>query len=589
MKKKTLVALLLVLALACVPLVGCGSDKGYSTTKKLDLNDYFVTASDTAYGVKYSTARKAFTTATAEDGQYNRVGGKYGTKANESGKLSVYDFNKHAAVLTDKTYDNVSVYDGLGSNKLLVCYNVGDYYAYDIYDYNDLEAVTSFTSYVSISTNTMTKYVGGKATRLLDISYKATSGSDVYDHKYFALGDGSRTAKRAYSEVNVSDIKNTDIVTGTVIDASAKQAIYETDGIVTYNEMKDYSVAISYTDSELGIEVATFNLSFFKNNDKTGEVTVTDGMPLAFVEKYFYYAEYAPVAYDAVKGYNFIYQRNSNDNTTAQKYNVTYYRYDITKNKTSKVDFGFIVGGNCEHLYNYADNKYDAVVLEAYQMFDGVANSNSTPMTLIVDKDFKVGYDFTGKPFGIDEKLKENRFIASSNGSTYIYDKKLEIVASFDSTNYSVNADLGLITFQKGNRYMAVDFDGNVIFEPKYSNLTFYGDTAIASVYNDQDETDGNVRVSKINPNGSEIAVGANETVAYTGYGLTVVSSAAVDGVTSYTLLNYGGTSLCTFKAIAFYPSSNIQFYYNASTGEQFAYFNFVDENNARKTIVATC
>ena len=39
MKKKTLVALLLVLALACVPLVGCGGN-GYPTTKKLNLNNY---------------------------------------------------------------------------------------------------------------------------------------------------------------------------------------------------------------------------------------------------------------------------------------------------------------------------------------------------------------------------------------------------------------------------------------------------------------------------------------------------------------------------------------------------------------------
>lgn len=47
MRKKSLVALLLVLALACVPLVGCGeSGKGYSTTKKLDLNDYAIAASE---------------------------------------------------------------------------------------------------------------------------------------------------------------------------------------------------------------------------------------------------------------------------------------------------------------------------------------------------------------------------------------------------------------------------------------------------------------------------------------------------------------------------------------------------------------
>lgn len=588
MKKKSLVALLLVLALACVPLVGCGSDKGYSTTKKLDLNDYFVTASDTAYGVKNSTARKAFTTATLEDGQYVRVGGKYGTKANENGKLSVYDFTKCAAVIPDKTYDNVSMLDGIDGNQLLVCYTHGDYYAYDIYDYIDLDPLASFTSYEAIGTDTMTKYVGGKQISLLDISYKATSDSDVSDHKYFSLGDGSRTAKRTYSEVNVSDIKNTNIVTGTVINASAKYPVYETDGIVTYDEMKDYSVAINYTDSGLGIEVATFNLTFFKNDDKTGEVTVTDGMPLTFVEKYFYYAEYEPVAYDAVKGYNFIYQRNANDTTSAQKYNVTYYRYDITKNKTSKVDFGFIVNG-CDNIYNYADRKYDAVKLEAYRMVDGVANSNSTPMILIADKDFKVGYDFTGKPFGIDEKLKDDRFIATANNVTYIYNKKLETIASFASTSYVVNDDLGLVIFQNGSRYMAVDFDGNVIFEPRYSNLTFYGDTAVTTVYNDLNEADGNMRVSKTNPNGAEIVVGANENVAYNGYGLTVVSSATVDGATSYTLLNYGGTSLCTFKAIAFYPASNIQFYYNASTGEQFAYFNFVDENNVRKTIVVTC
>lgn len=72
MKKKTLVALLLVLALACVPLVGCGGN-GYPTTKKLNLNNYVESYSDTTYGVSNSVSRKAYTTATTVDGGIGKV------------------------------------------------------------------------------------------------------------------------------------------------------------------------------------------------------------------------------------------------------------------------------------------------------------------------------------------------------------------------------------------------------------------------------------------------------------------------------------------------------------------------------------
>ena len=165
MRKKSLVALLLVLALACVPLVGCGdSGKVYSTTKKLDLNDYAIAASDVYGGVKMSNSKKAFTTATVETGNLATLGDnlgekRYGKKYTENGSV-LYDFVAHTVRYADKAYDSINDYN----NGLIACYsdNENGSKSYDIYERVNLNLLTSFTSYSEITYSTVYGYVNGK-------------------------------------------------------------------------------------------------------------------------------------------------------------------------------------------------------------------------------------------------------------------------------------------------------------------------------------------------------------------------------------------------------------------------------------------
>jgi len=603
MKKKSLVALLLVLALACVPLVGCGeSGKGYSTTKKLDLNDYTIAASDVDVnsGMKVQSSKKQFTTATVETGFIRTLGSnlnemRYGSKATENGAV-LYDFVAHTVRYADKAYDSIRDYN----RGLIVCYsnNEDGSMNYDIYESVNLNLLSSFKSYSTFTYETNKEvYINGEKTSVYIYKYNASAETDKSSYKYYVRTEVAEGARPTYKEIAEADFKSTNVTVGSVVNAYEPTPVYDTNAIVTYADMEGYTYTRTSSDSNVGRMMYTYNYTFFKDGAKSGELTITDGMPLDFVDKYFYYNEFEPVVYDAVKGYNFVMQSDNADSTTAVKYNVTTYRYDITKNKTSKVELGY-VPFLAYGLYNYADKKYDAMSVVAYGKTDGVASTTSTPYALIVDKDMKVGYDFTGKPFGIDEnisKLKENRFISSVNSNTYIYNEKLEIVASFNTASREINDDLGLVIFNNGGNTMAVDYDGKVVFKDQYTNpyydrrtsgLDFYGNYAVACVTKDNGETESPMIVSKDNLEGTKIVTADNERL-YNGSdfrGLIV----KVDAERNYTFTNYAGTVIHTVK-VEGDTFDDLVTYFDKETGDQYAYFYYSDATGAKYTIVFTC
>lgn len=600
MKKKSLVALLLVLALACVPLVGCGeSGKGYSTTKKLDLNDYAIAASDVYGGVKVQSSKQQFTTATVETGFIRTLGSnlgemRYGSKATENGAV-LYDFVAHTARYADKAYDSIKDYN----NGLIACYsnNEDGSKAYDIYERVNLNLLSSFKSYGEITYSTVRGYVNGERVSAYRYEYKASADAEKNSYKYYVRTEATADARQTYKEIAEADFKSTNVTVGSVINAKDPSPVYYTNAVVPYADMEGYTYTYTRASSEID-GTYSYTYTFFKNGAKSGELTITDGMLLDFVDKYFYYNEFKPVAYDAVKGYNFILQTDTDNNATASKYNVTTYRYDIKKNKTSKVELGYVPfqAGN---IYNRADKKYDAMFVAAFGKTDGVASTTSTPYGLIVDKDMKVGYDFTGKPFSFSTdnvaKLKENRFIDAADGNTYIYNEKLEIVASFNSATYEINDNLGLVIFKNGSKTMAVDYDGKVVFKDSYSNpdyysnasgLDFYGNYAVASVTKDNGETETPMIVSKDNLEGTKIVTADNERL-YNGSdfrGLIV----KVDAERNYTFMNYAGTVIHTLK-VEGDTFDNLVTYFDPETGDQYAYLYYSDATGAPYTIVFTC
>lgn len=600
MKKKSLVALLLVLALACVPLVGCGeSGKGYSTTKKLDLNDYAIAASDVYGGVKVQSSKKQFTTATVETGNISTLGDnlgekRYGSKATENGGV-LYDFVAHTARYADKAYDSIKDYN----NGLIACYsnNEDGSKAYDVYERVNLNLLSSFKSYDEITYSTVYGYVNGKRVSAHRYEYKASADAEKNSYKYYVKTEATADARQTYKEIAEADFKSTNVTVGSVINAKDPSPVYYTNAVVPYADMEGYTYTYTRASSEIN-GTYSYTYTFFKNGAKSGELTITDGMPIDFVDKYFYYNELEPVAYDAVKGYNFVVQTDSDNNATVKKYNVTTYRYDIKKNKTSKVELGY-VPIEADNIYNHADKKYDAMFVAAYGKTDDVATTNSSVMLLVVDKDMKVGYDFTGKPFSFSTdnvtKLKENRFIDVEDGNTYIYNEKLEIVASFKSATYEINDNLGLVIFKNGSKTMAVDYDGKVVFKDQYTNpyyygsrsgLDFYGNYAVASVTKDNGETETPMIVSKDNLEGTEIAKLDNERLLNGSDYSGIIMKA--DNERNYTFTNYEGKVLHTVK-VEGSAFGTLESYFDSETGDQYATFHYSDATGTQYTIVFTC
>lgn len=600
MKKKSLVALLLVLALACVPLVGCGeSGKGYSTTKKLDLNDYAIAASDVYGGVKVQSSKKQFTTATVETGNLSTLGDnlgekRYGSKATENGGV-LYDFVAHTARYADKAYADIRDYN----NGLISCYtvNADGSMNYDIYERVNLNLLSSFKSYTAITYSTVRGYVNGERVSAYRYEYKASADAEKNSYKYYVRTEATADARQTYKEIAEADFKSTNVTVGSVINAQDPEPVYNTNAVVPYADMEGYTYTYTRASSEIE-GMYNYTYTFFKNGAKSGELTITDGMLLDFVDKYFYYNEFEPVAYDAVKGYNFVVQTDSDNNATAKKYNVTTYRYDIKKNKTSKVELGYVPFG-AGNIYNRADKKYDAMFVAAFGKTDGVASTTSTPYVLIVDKDMKVGYDFTGKPFSFSTdrvaKLKENRFIDAADGNTYIYNEKLEIVASFKSATYEINDNLGLVIFNNGGKTMAVDYDGKVVFKDQYTNpyyygsrsgLDFYGNYAVASVTKDNGETETPMIVSKDNLEGTKIVTADNERLLNGSDYSGIIMKA--DGERNYTFTNYAGTVLYTVK-VEGSAFGALESYFDPETGDQYATFHYSDATGTQYTVVFTC
>lgn len=600
MKKKSLVALLLVLALACVPLVGCGeSGKGYSTTKKLDLNDYAIAASDVYGGVKVQSSKQQFTTATVETGNISTLGDnlgekRYGKKYTENGSV-LYDFVAHTVRYADKAYDSINDYN----NGLIACYttNEDDSRNYDIYERVNLNLLSSFKSYGEITYSTVYGYVNGKRVSAYRYEYKASADAEKNSYKYYVRTEATADARQTYKEIAEADFKSTNVTVGSVINAKDPSPVYYTNAVVPYADMEGYTYTYTRASSEIN-GTYSYTYTFFKNGAKSGELTITDGMPIDFVDKYFYYNELEPVAYDAVKGYNFVVQTDSDNNATVKKYNVTTYRYDIKKNKTSKVELGYIPF-EADNIYNHADKKYDAMFVAAYGKTDGVATTNSSVMLLVVDKDMKVGYDFTGKPFSFSTdnvtKLKENRFIDVEDGNTYIYNEKLEIVASFNTATYEINDNLGLVIFKNGNKTMAVDYDGKVVFKNQYTNpysygsrsgLDFYGNYAVAAVTKDNGETESPMIVSKDNLEGTKIVTADNERLLNGSDYSGIIMKA--DNERNYTFTNYEGKVLHTVK-VEGSAFGSLESYFDSETGDQYACFHYSDAAGTRYTIVFTC
>lgn len=558
--KKKLIVLVLALAMLCVSLTACGDKGGIAKTNKIKIDNYAVALADTDY-----TEQSAYTTVTEISGGYIGAGSSYSPSYNSYGiasvtvpktegspKYKLYNVNtksyvsatEYDSIVISDSYDGgfitvTSISDSTTTKTLLD--PTGTKTILPAKEYDDYINVTKMSLYVSGATERSTVY---------QIEY-TEKDADKESYKYYvdnAKEDAEYPDLSEVAESEVSEYPQT--AAGTVISSVTAYPVYDEDEEV--GDMKAYTYAVRLLEN--GREY-----TFYKDGSESGKVVVKNGEELGFMENYMYYVEEEILPHDAKKGYN-VYMLTSSSYTAAVKKNVTYYKYDIVKNKTSKFNPGYYIFDDIYPFYNRVDKKYDAAAVLAVPFVDGVAVVNGTAdiRTYIVDKDFKVGYDLSDTPYSVEEviKLKDDRYLLVGE-SRYIVNGKMETIASFNGS-FNVYPDSQLITVYANNVYGAIDFDGKVVLEPKYSRLNFVGGVALADVNVSVTETKEKCLVSVSNKNGTEIESMLKKAAADSGESDEVWADTSRAGILvkrnpnngKYTVYNYAGTEIKSFENV---------------------------------------
>lgn len=145
--------------------------------------------------------------------------------------------------------------------------------------------------------------------------------------------------------------------------------------------------------------------------------------------------------------------------------------------------------------------------------------------------------------------LKDNRLLAASDDEFFIVDNDLNEIASVATNSYQIYKNSQLIVCGMNGQYMAIDFDGKVVMEPKYSSLTLYGGYALTNIT----ETDGTVKnnylVSKDNIAGLALDSIGNltDSLIYNSDGIFV----KLDEQNKATVYNYAGTAITSIEDVS--------------------------------------
>lgn len=582
MKKKFLI-LLFIVAIFALPLAACGGEKKAPTTNKLDVADYAVDVNMTIGDQEMFPDSALYTTAA----KYDKTvvsGNNFGVIVSENadGKYTLVDENSGAALLNGKTFTNVKfdsypfikIYDtedAVSKQGLL------DHKGNVILDLTELNGSISVNSFSNL-------YVEGeyKTAYILAVSYTPKDAQDPVK-KYYKV-DYTETAEMQLTEVAEDKLRTTsqDNGVGEVANNLARRNIYNfTQPVINeYPQMDayNYSINVLATNEDYSNRV----LTFYKGNEKTGEVIINNGFTVGFVKNYLYFAEVQKLPYDAKSGYNVYEQRGSV--TTVSKMKYTYYRYDILKDKVSKYDPGYcILPDTMTAVFNYKDKAADAaIIINAVNYVDGVAviSSQTVYRTYVVDANLKVGADLSNKPFNLTGgliKLSENRFLAPTVNEIFIIDDDLNIIASVATIDYSIYKNSQLIVCRVSDKYMAIDFDGKIVLEPKYSSLTLYGGYALTDITEFDGTVKTNYLVSKDNIAGTalENMIAENESLLLNSYGIIV----KLDQSNKAKIYSYAGTEIMSIddvSAVRVTHSSNDKLYLAVTAASEYSVSTYV-------------
>ena len=582
MKKKFLI-LLFIVAIFALPLAACGGEKKAPTTNKLDIADYAVDVNMTIGDQEIYPDSALYTTAA----KYDKTvvsGNNFGVIVSENadGKYTLVDENSGAALLNGKTFTNVT----FNSYPFIKIYDTEDAVPkeglldhkgnviLDLTELNDSISVNSFRNL----------YVEGeyKTAYILAVSYTPKDAQDSVK-KYYKV-DYTETAEMQLTEVAEDKLRTTsqDNGVGEVANNLARQNIYNfTQPVINeYPQMDayNYSINVLTTNGDYSNRV----LTFYKGNEKTGEVIINNGFTVGFVKNYLYFAEVQKLPYDAKSGYN-VYEQ-SGSVTTVSKMKYTYYRYDILKDKVSKYDPGYCrLPNSMTAVFNYKDKAADAAIIkDAVNYVDGVAviSSQTVYKTYVVDANLKVGADLSNKPFDFNGgliKLSENRFLTSTSDEMFLIDDDLNIIASVVTPHYSIYKNSQLIVCRVSDKYMAIDFDGKVVMEPKYSSLILYGGYALTDITEFDGTVKTNYLVSKDNIAGTALDSIGNltDSLICNSDGIFVKR----DEQNKAKIYNYAGTEIMSIddvSAVRVTHSSNDKLYLAVTAASEYSVSTYV-------------
>ena len=582
MKKKFLI-LLFIVAIFALPLAACGGEKKAPTTNKLDIADYAVDVNMTIGDQEMFPDSALYTTAA----KYDKTvvsGNNFGVIVSENadGKYTLVDENSGAALLNGKTFTNVTfnsypfikIYD---TEDAVPKQGLLDHKGNVILDLTELNGSISVDSFRNL-------YVEGeyKTAYILAVSYTPKDAQDLVK-KYYKV-DYTETAEMQLTEVAEDKLRTTsqDNGVGEVASSLSRRNIYNfiQPVINEYPQMDayNYSINVLATNGDYSNRVFTF----YKGNEKTGEVIINNGFTVGFVKNYMYFAEVQKLPYDAKSGYN-VYEQ-SGSVTTVSKMKYTYYRYDILKDKVSKYDPGYcILPNSMTAVFNYKDKAADAAIIkDAVNYVDGVAviSSQTVYRTYVVDANLKVGADLSNKPFDFNGgliKLSENRFLTSTSDEMFLIDDDLNIIASVVTPHYSIYKNSQLIVCRVSDKYMAIDFDGKVVMEPKYSSLILYGGYALTDITEFDGTVKTNYLVSKDNIAGLALDSIGNltDSLICNSDGIFVKR----DEQNKAKIYNYAGTEIMSIddvSAVRVTHSSNDKLYLAVTAASEYSVSTYV-------------
>ncbi len=534
MKKKTY-ALLVALCLCCsaVFFTACNDKDKISTTSKLSLDNYAVSITEARENELLSGSTAGYTSAEElEWSVQSSYRSKNSLRIEKDGLYGYYNYALGKTVVPVE-YESYSLnsYDsfilGNGTSESAVYSADGTVLLYS-------------DSAIYVQTHSTPIYYYARKPITHTLTY---SESGETKHAYIYNNDNGYARCASDTQVKPKDLPTTD---GTLLFRSEATlwGIGNDDAFLA-----DYTV--SYEDNSAGGRTY-----YFSKGNKTTKLSLPDNLHgMHYGDGKILYGIVVQLPHDATSGYNYV--STPSNFTQTVKYNITYYSFDIATGKTSALHLGYIISSVIP-LYNNTAKCYDAFAVKAIRLQNGIAKYSAANdlQTFIIDATGKVGYDLTN--YGNCEankiiRLRNNRYLLSSNQSSYIIDGNGKAVAYLGNktSNVAQAAELIVTTDSTTGRKGAVDFNGRLALDYRYDTLNFYGTTALTQVYTlESAETKF---VTADHPDGKDIedvlplAEGETRWTSLHPNGLIV--TAKNDGTTRYTVYNYTGTELFSLEA----------------------------------------